>query len=129
MTCITLMRYQQKQQKDYQINQKKVEIKEDKSYDRNSSTNIWNGVRSNNTILYGMDTRQLHYRRYKKQTMSGTFIIIVVMVITVILGKYALAEGQRIERQKKFNKNLINTNNMWTTTTTFGDYPFTYIIK
>ena len=38
--------------------------------------------------------------------MSGTFIFIVVMVITVCLGRYAIAEGQRIERQKKFNKNL-----------------------
>ena len=40
--------------------------------------------------------------------MSGTFIIIVVMIITVILGRYALAEGHRIERQKKFNKNMNN---------------------
>ena len=38
--------------------------------------------------------------------MSGTVIFIVVMVITVLLGRYALAEGQRIERQKKFNKNF-----------------------
>ena len=36
----------------------------------------------------------------------GTFIIIVVMTITVILGKYAIAEGQRTERQKKFMKNM-----------------------
>jgi hypothetical protein len=36
----------------------------------------------------------------------GTFIFIVVMVITVCLGRYAIAEGQRIERQKKFKKNL-----------------------
>tara|TARA_R110001599_G_scaffold170401_3_gene360550 strand:+ start:554 stop:682 length:129 start_codon:yes stop_codon:yes gene_type:complete len=38
--------------------------------------------------------------------MSGTIIFIIVMVITVCLGRYAIAEGQRIERQKKFNKNL-----------------------
>jgi len=38
--------------------------------------------------------------------MSGTFIFIVVMVITVLLGRYALAEGRRIEQQKKFNKNF-----------------------
>jgi len=38
--------------------------------------------------------------------MSGTFIFIAVMVITVCLGRYAIKEGQRIERQKKFNKNL-----------------------
>jgi len=36
----------------------------------------------------------------------GVFIFIVVMVVTVLLGRYAIAEGQRIERQKKFNKNL-----------------------
>jgi len=36
----------------------------------------------------------------------GTFILIAIMVITVLLGRYAITEGQRIERQKKFNKNL-----------------------
>ena len=36
----------------------------------------------------------------------GTIIFIVVMVITVCLGRYAIAEGQRIERQKKFKKQL-----------------------
>ena len=36
----------------------------------------------------------------------GAFIFIIVMTITVCLGRYAIAEGQRIERQKKFNKNL-----------------------
>ena len=40
--------------------------------------------------------------------MSGTFIFIVVMVITVLLGRYALAEGRRIEQQKKFMKNMNN---------------------
>jgi len=38
--------------------------------------------------------------------MSGTFILIVVMVITVLLGRYAIAEGRRIENQKKFWKNM-----------------------
>jgi len=38
--------------------------------------------------------------------MSGTIILIIVMVITVCLGRYAITEGQRAERQKKFNKNL-----------------------
>ena len=28
------------------------------------------------------------------------------MVITVLLGRYALAEGRRIESQKKFMKNM-----------------------
>ena len=40
--------------------------------------------------------------------MSGTFIFIAVMVITVLLGRYAIVEGQRIEQQKKFMKNLEN---------------------
>ena len=40
--------------------------------------------------------------------MSGTVIFIIVMVITVLLGKYALAEGRRIESQKKFWKNMNN---------------------
>jgi len=38
--------------------------------------------------------------------MSGTFIFIAVIIITVLLGRYAIAEGQRIERRKKFNKNF-----------------------
>ena len=38
--------------------------------------------------------------------MSGTFIFIVVMVITVLLGRYAIAEGRRLENQKKFWKNI-----------------------
>ena len=40
--------------------------------------------------------------------MSGTFIIIAVMVITVLLGRYALAEGHRIEKQKRFMKDMEN---------------------
>ena len=40
--------------------------------------------------------------------MSGTFILIAVMVITVLLGSYALAEGHRIEKQKKFMKDMEN---------------------
>ena len=38
----------------------------------------------------------------------GTFIVIIVMVITVCLGRYAIAEGQRVEQQKKFMKNMKN---------------------
>ena len=40
--------------------------------------------------------------------MSGTVIFIAVMVITVLLGRYAIAEGQKKERQKKFMKNMNN---------------------
>ena len=38
--------------------------------------------------------------------MSGTFTFIVVMIITILLGRYALSEGQRVERQKKFMKDM-----------------------
>ena len=40
--------------------------------------------------------------------MSGTVIFIVVMIITVLLGRYAIAEGQRKEQQKKFMRNMNN---------------------
>tara|TARA_R110000744_G_scaffold134469_1_gene243500 strand:+ start:58 stop:198 length:141 start_codon:yes stop_codon:yes gene_type:complete len=40
-----------------------------------------------------------------------TVIFIVIMVITVILGRYAIAEGQRTERQKKFMKNMNEFDN------------------
>ena len=40
----------------------------------------------------------------------GVFIFIIVMTITVCLGRYAIAEGQRIESQKKFMKNMENFN-------------------
>ena len=38
--------------------------------------------------------------------MSGTIILLIVIVITFLLGKYAIAEGHRIENHKKFMKNL-----------------------
>mgnify|MGYP003642029571 FL=1 len=38
--------------------------------------------------------------------MSGTFILIVVVIITILLGRYAIGEGQRVERQKKFMKDM-----------------------
>ena len=37
-----------------------------------------------------------------------TVIFIVIMVITVLLGRYAITEGQRKEQQKKFYRNLEN---------------------
>ncbi len=43
--------------------------------------------------------------------MSGTVILIVVMVITVCLGKYAIAEGQRVERQKKMLEDMKRWDN------------------
>ena len=38
--------------------------------------------------------------------MSGTVILVIVMVITVCLGRYAIAEGQRVERQKKMMEDM-----------------------
>jgi len=38
----------------------------------------------------------------------GIIILTAVIGITVILGRYAIAEGQRIEQQKKFMKNMKN---------------------
>ena len=38
--------------------------------------------------------------------MSGTVILIVIITIIVLLGKYAIAEGQRVESQKKFLKRM-----------------------
>tara|TARA_R110000824_G_scaffold338858_1_gene525379 strand:- start:526 stop:642 length:117 start_codon:yes stop_codon:yes gene_type:complete len=35
--------------------------------------------------------------------MSGTFILIIVIVITACLGKYAVSEGQKIESNKREN--------------------------
>jgi len=40
--------------------------------------------------------------------MSGTVILVIVIAVTVLLGRYAIAEGQRIEQQKKFNRNMNN---------------------
>ena len=41
----------------------------------------------------------------------GTFIFIVIMAITVCLGKYAIAEGQRVERQKKMLEDMKRWDN------------------
>lgn len=35
-------------------------------------------------------------------------ILILILVITLLLGRYAIKEGQRIERQKKFNTNFMD---------------------
>jgi hypothetical protein len=35
-----------------------------------------------------------------------TLILLAVIGITVLLGRYAIAEGQRIERHKKFMKDM-----------------------
>ena len=38
--------------------------------------------------------------------MNGTVILLVVIAAVFLLGRYALAEGQRIENHKKFMKNM-----------------------
>ena len=38
--------------------------------------------------------------------MNGTVILLIVIFVTYLIGKYAIEEGHRIERRKKFNKNL-----------------------
>jgi hypothetical protein len=40
--------------------------------------------------------------------MSGTFILIVVIFVTFLLGKHAIREGQRVERQKKMIEDMKN---------------------
>ena len=41
----------------------------------------------------------------------GTLILLAVIAGTIILGRYAIAEGQRVERQKKFMKDMENFDN------------------
>ena len=38
----------------------------------------------------------------------GTLILITILVVIFYLGRYAIREGQRIEQQKKFMKNMNN---------------------
>ena len=40
--------------------------------------------------------------------MDGMIILISVIVGTILLGRYAIRAGHRIERQKKFMKNMEN---------------------
>jgi len=42
--------------------------------------------------------------------MSGTVILVIIIAITILLGRYAIVEGQRVERQKKMLKNMENFN-------------------
>ena len=43
--------------------------------------------------------------------MSGTGILIIVITITICLGRYAIAEGQRVERQKKMIEDMEKWDN------------------
>ena len=38
-------------------------------------------------------------------------ILLVVVGVTVMLGRYAIQEGQRVERQKKFMEDMENFDN------------------
>jgi len=38
--------------------------------------------------------------------MSATVILLVVIVITYLIGKYAIEEGQRVERQNKMLEDM-----------------------
>jgi len=40
--------------------------------------------------------------------MIGSFILLIIIVILYLLGKYAITEGQRIEQQKKFMRDMEN---------------------
>jgi len=40
--------------------------------------------------------------------MGGTLILLVVIVVIFFIGRYAIEEGQRVERQKKMMKDLEN---------------------
>ena len=59
-------------------------------------------IRDSNWNVHFKSNRKSHRQKHKK--MSGTVILLIVIVATYYLGKYALLEGQKIERQKKFKK-------------------------
>ena len=40
--------------------------------------------------------------------MSGTVILLIVIFVTYLLGKYAIQEGHRVEQHKKFMKDIEN---------------------
>ena len=40
--------------------------------------------------------------------MSGTVILLIVIFVTYLLGKYAIQEGHRVEQNKKFMKDMEN---------------------
>tara|TARA_R100000742_G_C4269634_1_gene88177 strand:+ start:1164 stop:1316 length:153 start_codon:yes stop_codon:yes gene_type:complete len=40
--------------------------------------------------------------------MSGTVILLIVIFVTYLLGKYAIEQGHRAEQHKKFMKDMEN---------------------
>ena len=49
--------------------------------------------------------------------MSGTVILLIVIFVTYLLGKYAIQEGHRAEQHKKFMKNMKNHDKKYKTKT------------
>jgi len=49
--------------------------------------------------------------------MSGTVILLAVIVVMYLIGKYAIEEGQRVERQKKMMKDMDNWERKYKTKT------------
>ena len=43
--------------------------------------------------------------------MNSLMILLAVIAVTILLGRYALIEGKRIEDKKKFMKNLNDHGN------------------
>ena len=49
--------------------------------------------------------------------MNGIVIFIAVIVVTILLGKYAITEGHRAEQHKKFMKDMENHDKKYKTKT------------
>ncbi len=43
--------------------------------------------------------------------MTGTIILLIVLLMTFLLGRYAIKQGHRVEEHKKFLKNLKDYDN------------------
>ncbi len=43
--------------------------------------------------------------------MTSIVILLIVLLITFLLGKYALEQGRRVQEHKKFMKNLKDYDN------------------
>ncbi len=43
--------------------------------------------------------------------MNEVIIVLVILLVMYLLGKYAIEQGVRIEQQKEFEKNLNNYDN------------------
>ena len=43
--------------------------------------------------------------------MNEVIIVLIVLLVMYLLGKYAIEQGVRIEQQKEFEKNLNNYDN------------------